>query len=205
MTQQKISAKITLIGEGNTGKSSMLHRLMSKDFTKSYRPTIFEHFEKDILIKNKPITLEIWDTAGQEDYDRLMPLNYPNTEILIICFSIANMETYKRVKHKWIPEINHYSPNTSIVLVGCKTDLRYDSGLIEELVKRGESCISSEMGRELCSEIKGMAYFECSALENKGVNEVFEFCASVVYKRWKKKNKCKALKKVWENITKIFD
>ena len=57
---------------------------------------------------------------AQEDYDRLRPLSYPQTDIALICFDIANRDSFENIEEKWIPELKHYIPETPILIVGCK-------------------------------------------------------------------------------------
>lgn len=77
----------------------------------------------------------LWDTAGQEEYDRFRPISYPDTDVFLICFSIANPVSYKNVQEKWVPEIRHYCPNAPIVLVGTMSDLRSDKETLAQLAK----------------------------------------------------------------------
>ena len=51
------------------------------------------------------INLGLWDTAGQEDYDRLRPLSYPQTDVFLCCFAVVSPDSYNNVKDKWIPEV----------------------------------------------------------------------------------------------------
>ena len=73
--------------------------------------------------------LALWDTAGQEDYDRLRPLSYPDTDVVLMCFAINNLDSFDNILEKWLPEVKHYCPNIPVVLVGCKRDLRQVRGL----------------------------------------------------------------------------
>ena len=57
------------------------------------------------MIDGKPIQLGLWDTAGQEDYDRLRPLSYPQTDVFLVCFSIISRASLENIKTKWVPEI----------------------------------------------------------------------------------------------------
>ena len=70
------------------------------------------------------VELALWDTAGQEDYDRLRPLSYPDTDVILICFSIDSADSFRNITDKWIPEVNHFCPHAPIILVGNKMDLR---------------------------------------------------------------------------------
>ncbi|KAK3357833.1 hypothetical protein B0T25DRAFT_452063, partial [Lasiosphaeria hispida] len=81
------------------------------------------------------IELQLWDIAGQEDCDHLRPLSYPNTDGIVLCFSI---DTYE----KWYEEASHHCPRTPIFVVGRKQDLRYNPKTIEELCKnKPVSCL----------------------------------------------------------------
>jgi Ras-related C3 botulinum toxin substrate 1 len=56
------------------------------------------------MVDGKPISLGLWDTAGQEDYDRLRPLSYPQTDVFLICFSIVSPPSFDNVKAKVHPD-----------------------------------------------------------------------------------------------------
>ena len=71
--------------------------------------------------------IELWDTAGQEDYDRLRPLSYPDADVILVCFSIDSSDSFRNITDKWVPEVNHFCPNVPVILVGNKMDLRFAS------------------------------------------------------------------------------
>ena len=129
--------------------------------------------------------LALWDTAGQEDYDRLRPLSYPDTDVILMCFSIDSPDSLQNIPEKWVPEVKHFCPNVPIVLVGNKKDLRYYSGqmwLIKtDLIVRSNGsakCVRTQEGEQMATRIGAVAYVENSALTKEGVRNV-SFC----YKR----------------------
>jgi hypothetical protein len=67
---------------------------------------------------DEPYTLGLFDTAGQEDYDRLRPLSYPQTDVFLICFNVTSPPSFENVKEKWFPEVRHHCPATSCIIVG---------------------------------------------------------------------------------------
>merc|ERR1712224_711449 len=97
----------------------------------------------------------LWDTAGQEDYDRLRPLSYPNTDVFIVCYSIISPTSLENVGNKWLPEIRHHCPNSPFLLVGTKSDLRKDARALEKLKAKGASLVdlarAEEKGQELAA------------------------------------------------------
>jgi len=126
------------------------------------------------MVDGKPINLGLWDTAGQEDYDRLRPLSYPQTDVFLACFSIISPSSFENVSAKWYPEISHHCPNTPIILVGTKLDLREDRETIERLREKNMAPITYEQGLAKQKEIGGIKYMECSALTQKGLKAVFD-------------------------------
>ncbi|KTG37528.1 hypothetical protein cypCar_00018484, partial [Cyprinus carpio] len=81
------------------------------------------------------VELALWDTAGQEDYDRLRPLSYPDTDVILMCFSVDSPDSLENIPEKWTPEVKHFCPNVPIILVGNKKDLRNDEHTRRELAK----------------------------------------------------------------------
>ena len=126
------------------------------------------------MVDGKPISLGLWDTAGQEDYDRLRPLSYPQTDVFLICFSIVSPPSFDNVKAKWFPEIEHHAPNVPIILVGTKLDLREDKGTMDALRSKRMEAVSYEQALAVSKEIRAHKYLECSALTQRNLKSVFD-------------------------------
>ena len=118
------------------------------------------------------VTLEFWDTFGQDEFDRLRQLVYPETDVIVICYSVDSAESFDRVTTKWVPEVRVNSLNTHIVLVGCKVDLRPERAPANEFV-------SSEEGRQLARDIRAKRFYECSSLTGVGVDLLFQDVAEI--------------------------
>ena len=94
---------------------------------------VFDNYAVTVMIGGEPYTLGLFDTAGQEDYDRLRPLSYPQTDVFLVCFSVVSPSSFENVKEKWVPEITHHCQKTPFLLVGTQIDLRDDAATIEKL------------------------------------------------------------------------
>ncbi|KUJ21159.1 belong to Rho subfamily [Mollisia scopiformis] len=154
---------------------------------KEYLATGFGNFVAEIEVDGKHIELDIWDTPAQEDYDRARPLAYPDTHVVLICFSIDSPELVDNVEYRWISEISHFCPGIPILLIGTKKDLRYDQNTIEELRKTNQTPVTWEQGEELRRKIGAYKYLECSAKTGEGVREVFEHACRATLSASKKK------------------
>ena len=138
--------------------------------------------------------MALWDTAGQEDYDRLRPLSYPDTDVILMCFSVDSPDSLENIPEKWTPEVRHFCPSVPIILVGNKKDLRLDQTTIRELAKMKQEPVKQAEGTAMATKIGAVEYLECSAKTKDGVRAVFETAtrAALAVKK-KKKTKCRLL------------
>lgn len=119
-----VEKKIVIVGDGASGKTCLLHVFFEDVYPTVYVPTVFDSFSTSIELEGKPVKLALWDTAGQEDYDRLRPLSYPNSDVVIICYSIDRPDSLINVVDKWIHEVRYFTKDAPVILVGNKKDLR---------------------------------------------------------------------------------
>lgn len=149
-------------------------------------------------VGDQPYTLGLFDTAGQEDYDRLRPLSYPQTDVFLICFSSVSPSSLENVREKWIPEINHHCPGVPKLIVGTQTDLKMEEQVVakmhqqmsEELKKllmdiddplgmlgqKHAAKVLARRGQEVedVLTINNDNYVECSALTQFQLKDVFD-------------------------------
>ncbi|KAJ5265830.1 hypothetical protein N7524_006848, partial [Penicillium chrysogenum] len=168
------SKKFVVVGDGGCGKTCLLISYSQGYFPEKYVPTVFENYitQTTHRASGKTVELALWDTAGQEEYDRLRPLSYPETDLLFVCFAIDCPASLENVVDKWYPEVLHFCPTTPIILVGLKSDLRNKRTCIELLKTQGLTPITPEQGENVAQRM-GATYAECSSKEMRGVDEVF--------------------------------
>eukprot|EP00731_Ephydatia_muelleri_P022488 Em0015g71a len=153
---------------------------VNNSFPGEYVPTVFDNYSENMHVAGKFICLNLWDTAGQEDYDRLRPLSYPQTDVFLACFSVVSPKSYDHILCKWYPEISHHCPNVPVILVGNKVDLRDDPRVLTELRELRQVPITKAQGDDMAKRINAIKYLECSAKNQKGLKQVFETAAEVV-------------------------
>uniref|UniRef100_A0A8B9LBT8 Rho-related GTP-binding protein RhoG n=1 Tax=Astyanax mexicanus TaxID=7994 RepID=A0A8B9LBT8_ASTMX len=162
-----------LVGDKASEKTCLLITFTTNAFPKEYIPNVFDNYISTVMVDSRPFTLKLWDTAGQEDFDRLRPLSYPQTNVFIICFSISDPTSYDNVKLKWYPEVSHYCPNVPFLLVGTQVDNRGDSTVLENLKEQKLTPVTQQQGQALAQKIGAIKYLECSALTQRRMREVF--------------------------------
>jgi small GTP-binding protein len=171
---QAQSAKCVVVGDGAVGKTCLLATYSKDEFPSEYVPTVFDNYETAVMIEGVCYNLNLWDTAGQEEYDKLRHLSYPETDVFIVCFSLVDSDSFHNVTNRWVKELRENCPGAPLLLVGTKLDLRSDTSIVKQLQSAGKKAISTQEGQKLANEIKAVKYVECSALTQQGVKIVFD-------------------------------
>ncbi|CAN1229659.1 Rac-like GTP-binding protein 7 [Linum grandiflorum] len=165
----------------------LLGRLACSFPTPDYVPTVFDNFSANVVVDGSTVNLGLWDTAGQEDYNRLRPLSYRGADVFLLAFSLISRASYENIHKKWIPELRHYAPNVPIVLVGTKLDLRDDKQYFID--HPGATTITTAQGEELRKMVGAVAYIECSSKTQQNVKMVFDGAIKIALRPPKPKKK----------------
>ena len=173
--------KLVAVGDGAVGKTCLLISYTTNAFPGEYIPTVFDNYSANVMVEDQAINLQLWDTAGQEDYKKLRPLSYPQTDVFILCFSLVSSTSLENVKNMWVPEVKEHCPTTPYILVGMKSDLRDEfEEHAEELTAKGYQPIQTAEGEKMKADIGAHDYVECSALKQYHLKEVFESAIKIV-------------------------
>ena len=153
--------KIVLIGDSGVGKTNILSRYISNEFSLNTQATVGVEFGSKIIKKGeKLIKLQIWDTAGQERYKSITSAYYKGSKGAFVVYDISRRCTFDNVD-KWIGELkNNGSEDVYIMLVGNKSDLKDKREISEEEVQKK-------------AEVYNIAFCETSALKGIGIEKMF--------------------------------
>ncbi|KAJ2504664.1 RHO4 protein [Coemansia sp. RSA 1694] len=183
----RVQRKMVVVGDGACGKTCLLQTFRDGQFPADdrYIPTVFDACIVDIEYKHQKqkrhvVELALWDTAGQEDFDRLRIMSYPEADVVMICFSVEMSDSLENVLEKWVPEVRDHAPRAKVVLAALKTDMRTDEETLEHMRRAGQSMpLAFEDGQRLASALK-VPYVECSAKRGLGVRHVLETAVGLV-------------------------
>ena len=154
----KITIKLIILGDSGVGKSSIIQRYYSDSFNENLQITLKANFlEKEVIINNQKITLELWDTAGQEKYRSLTQIFVKNSKIIIFAYSVTSLKSFESLNFWYDFVQKEIRQNTILGLAGNKTDLIFENNYEEE--------VSEEKGKEFADKI-GASFALVSAKES---------------------------------------
>ncbi|XP_023030035.1 cell division control protein 42 homolog [Leptinotarsa decemlineata] len=165
---RKTTIRITVVGDGATGKTSMLIAYKDKKFDDRYQPTVFDVYSMTIEINSVAYKVILSDTAGQEEFDKLRRLAYKDVDCFILTYAVNERSSFENVFHKWAPELRRFSPKAKLILAGTKTDLRENK----------RSHIAAEEGEMLARDINANGFIENSSKTMSFIDATFQMAIS---------------------------
>ena len=165
------SVKFIIVGDSSVGKSNILLRFSKNIFEPGHQATLgIEFANKHLIYNNVDYLVQVWDTAGQEDFRSITRAYYKASAVAMVVYDISSEESFLHIQN-WIKDCKDLAPkNVLLVLVGNKSDL-------EE-----QRVISKEKGEDLAKG-NNMLFFETSALNGNGIEETFQKCIEKIDER----------------------
>lgn len=167
-----------MLGDGMVGKTCLTLSYTEETFTETYTATVFDNYPVPLQVGGQNFLISLFDTAGQSDFEDLRAFTYKESEVLVLCFSVCDRDSFSSVCNSWVPEIKrHTKRRRPVILVGTQIDLRTGAD--------GE--VALEEGEAMGKAIGADCYIECSAKSKDGLREVFEHVVFSALKFRKKK------------------
>ncbi|WP_367606097.1 hypothetical protein [Legionella sp. W05-934-2] len=154
--------KLIPVGSGNPGILEMINIIMTREHPRGDYSgmNIFGEHVSTLLVDETAVKLMIKSVSCGNDFDRTRVLDYPNTDIFLLCFSVTDQNAFREIESKWIREVQHYCPDATLVLVGTNTHFR-DNPSVNNQMFKANSFVSNQQALQY-AQSKGMLYLECS-------------------------------------------
>ncbi|KAK0107441.1 Rho GTPase [Cadophora gregata f. sp. sojae] len=160
--------KLVVVGDPGKLKQYLLVTYVTNKYPTEYVLPVFDNYAVTVMIGDEPYTLGIFDTTGQESYERLRPLSYPQTDVFMIVISTSNRSHYKSARDTWAPELKLHCPGVPFLLVGIQDPPN------DALDTASRKKARVDEGKKLAREIGAVQYVECELKTQKGVKDVFD-------------------------------
>lgn len=170
----------SVVGDAMVGKSAMIKAFLDhKEPESSYVATTIETHEGCLDVDGHKHSLNVLDNSGQHDYENIRLHSYKDSDVLVLCYSAVDPESFESISDFWVPELdNCHRHRKPIILVATQSDLRTDNTDI----------VTTEEGEMLAKEIGADCFLECSAVDMDSVTNVFEHVVSAGLRHKKKRH-----------------
>ncbi|XP_077869147.1 cell division control protein 42 homolog [Saccoglossus kowalevskii] len=178
--------KCVMVGDSDSDRTNLFLSYTKDKCISRSMATLFENYAVNVVVNNGRchIELQIYDTAdpgiiemSDQDLDNIRQIEYPATDVILVCFSVVSPSSFESVKYKWIPEIKKHCPRTHFMLVGTQVELREDAATVEKLQQNKMKPITAEEAKALAEASHAYKYVECSVSTQEGVKNVFDEAA----------------------------
>ena len=172
-SKEDLKLKIVVVGDSGVGKTNIIKRFMTNEFSENFKATIgVEFMSKTYKINKHLFKIEIWDTAGQERYKSITAIYYKGAKGALVVYDTTDQSSFNNID-KWILEIKEKtSKDIKLMIIGNKIDLRDERKVEnEEALKKADTL--------------GIPLMETSALDATNVKEAFYDLLKEIYKDMK--------------------
>jgi small GTP-binding protein len=165
---QPFTVKAVLVGDSAVGKSSLFRRFQGFCFPDTYNPTVGTAWARlEVNVSGTPVTVVLWDTAGQEDYRGIVPMYCRDCNVVLVVYAASDRDSFENVSW-WVDFSTEQAPmSAKMIFIENKCDL-------EEQRK-----VEKDKGRAYALSVPGSGFFETSALTGYGIQQVLEAMAEV--------------------------
>lgn len=167
----KVTFKVVVIGDYAVGKTSLCKRFAKKAFTVEYKPTIGTDIMTRII--SLPyigkVSLQIWDTAGEEKFKKVVPIYFKGANYALLVFDLTRKQTYDAL-NEWYNMLLRSIGEIPVLIVGNKMDLE------------DERKVSKEDGLAIAKDLGAITYVETSAKNGWNVENIFRIPAEYIIK-----------------------
>ena len=178
MASERSDIKILVIGDHNVGKSTLIHSYFTHNFSDAQIPSIRERYTFEDQSTGTPKQVEILDTLGMKAFEHDRQPAYAQADVIVLCFSVANPDSFKNVSKVWWKEIKRYAPKVPVILVGNKAD-KYEI----EISQERESLIMPDRAKRVKYTLSFYKYVSCSARNNYNIRKVFQLALEACYSK----------------------
>jgi len=157
--------KVVVVGDKGVGKSWFVSYLINeKSPSKNTASSLFDSQVKQVEVDGIEYEVTIWDTPGGEEMKKLRCHAYPETDVILLCYSVDDQVSFHNVARKWLPELKRHCRGVPKILLGLKSDLKRNSL---------KPTVSEKEGEIMQLHINATAFYEYSIGQNKKLNTIF--------------------------------
>lgn len=163
------------VGDSGVGKTCLMKDYI---FPPSDMPFLSDYEIVNRIYENEYFTIKFWDPE-KNDMNTLIQFNCPQIDVFLICFSIDSPLSLENVEKIWVPKVKKYNEHASLILVGCKCDLRKKNSNNDEEKSNETQMISENECLEMKKTIDAQDYIECSAYQITNIEEILKTITKV--------------------------
>ena len=159
--------KVVFLGDAGVGKTSLLLSYAYCTFPLPVTVKVADEHKSLVMIDDKPVSLTLIDTKGEEHGDFEFDSIYQQTDVFVVCYDILRPQTLENVRSVWHPGAIKHEPNAQFVIIGTKFDVLQNVPVITTMARNGEYPVTARMAHDLGKEVGSYSHFQTSSLDHE--------------------------------------